>query len=174
MTPAMPSLFRLLLALAGLAVTARGAVPLTTPEGFAVPQPGHRFTFPRDHGSHPEFKIEWWYLTGHLFARPADAAAGDTSSRRFGFQATFFRQAGPRGAADQNPVFGTGHLFLAHMALAGYRFDKRDQWLRRRFRYLRPEPLARFSDNPKRTTSGMYIQTNVSLHRCLLPVSLAV
>ncbi len=86
-------------------------MPLVTAEGFAVPQPGHRFEFPRDHGNHPKFKIEWWYVTGHLFA--------DGGARRFGFQATFFRSAGPRDAtsADANSTFGSGHIFLAHMAL---------------------------------------------------------
>ena len=92
--------------------------PATTIDGFAVPQPGHRFVFPRDHGSHPDFKIEWWYLTGHLYAAPRTA---DAPPRRFGFQATFFRQAGPRAtsasATDPNPNFGSAHLFLAHMAL---------------------------------------------------------
>ncbi|MFA6960109.1 MAG: lipocalin-like domain-containing protein [Opitutaceae bacterium] len=73
--------------------------PLTTAEGFAVPQPGHVFSFPHDHGSHPDFKIEWWYLTGHLFA---------TDGRRFGYQATFFRNA----SSDK-----TAELHLAHMAL---------------------------------------------------------
>lgn len=90
------------LALAGCAAWAREVEPLATitPEGFAVPQPGRGFEFPRDHGSHPEFKIEWWYLTGHLFA-------GD-GARRFGYQATFFRQASPDGARQ---------IYLAHMAL---------------------------------------------------------
>lgn len=74
-------------------------IPLTTIDGFAVPQPGHVFSFPRDHGSHPEFKIEWWYLTGHLFTE---------NGRRFGYQATFFRSAAP----DKST-----HLYLAHMAL---------------------------------------------------------
>ena len=53
----MPPLLRLLPLFAAFLNAASGAVPLTTPEGFVVPQPGHRFTFPRDHGSHPEFKI---------------------------------------------------------------------------------------------------------------------
>jgi predicted secreted hydrolase len=122
--------FRVIRVFRGLILTVLAAAasaatpPLTTAEGFAVPQPGHRFVFPRDHGSHPDFKIEWWYVTGHLYA--ASAVSG-TPPRRFGFQATFFRQAGPRlpaGAApsatsstDPNPNFGTGHLFLAHMAL---------------------------------------------------------
>lgn len=87
--------------------------PLETSDGFAVPQPEHDFEFPRDHGSHPEFKIEWWYVTGHLF--------GD-EGRRFGFQATFFRRAGPRaedGAILNTPSesFDSSELHLAHMAL---------------------------------------------------------
>ncbi len=87
--------------------SARGSeIPLTTPDGFAVPQPGHVFSFPRDHGSHPEFKLEWWYLTGHLFA---------DNGRRFGYQATFFRSAAP----DKST-----HLYLAHMALTDVATDK--------------------------------------------------
>jgi predicted secreted hydrolase len=80
---------------------------------FAYPQPGHAFTFPRDYGSHPDFKIEWWYLTGHLWSEGAKA-------RRFGFQATFFRQAGDHpGAPDTEPAgdFAPAPFYLAHMAL---------------------------------------------------------
>ncbi|ATC62664.1 carotenoid 1,2-hydratase [Nibricoccus aquaticus] len=83
----------------GEAETETRAVPLVTAEGFAVPQAGYRFQFPRDHGAHPEFKLEWWYITGHLFAE---------DGRRFGYQATFFRSAAP----EKN-----GQLYLAHMAL---------------------------------------------------------
>jgi len=75
--------------------------PLMTAEGFAVPQAGKTFSFPRDHGSHPEFKLEWWYVTGHLYAEP-------TGGRRLGFQATFFRQAAPDKSMQ---------LHLAHMAI---------------------------------------------------------
>ncbi len=87
--------------------------PRETNDGFAVPQPGHRFEFPRDHGSHPAFKIEWWYVTGHLFGE---------EDRRFGFQATFFRRAGPRSTNSArpsvgSPLFSDGELHLAHMAL---------------------------------------------------------
>src|SRR4051794_7906542 len=78
--------------------------PLKTTDGFAVPQPGPRFTFPRDHGSHPDFKIEWWYVTGHLFGE---------QGQRFGFQATFFRQAGPLSTNQPAPnsvLFGNHDL----------------------------------------------------------------
>jgi predicted secreted hydrolase len=73
----------------------------TTADGFAIPQAGRVFVFPRDHGSHPEFRTEWWYVTGHL-----DAKGG----RRFGFQVTFFRQARREDGK-------TLHLHLAHAAL---------------------------------------------------------
>ena len=39
-------------------------------------------TFPRDHGSHPEAAVEWWYYTGHL---------RDAAGKAYGFQLTFFR-----------------------------------------------------------------------------------
>jgi predicted secreted hydrolase len=84
--------------------------PLTTPDGFAVPQPGRTFTFPRDHGSHDGFKIEWWYVTGHL--RSADG-------RDFGFQLTFFRNLGPdpKPASPANPAFAHAPIHLGHCAL---------------------------------------------------------
>ncbi len=89
--------------------------PAVEAEGFAVPQPGRVFAFPRDHGSHPDFRLEWWYVTGHL------AATADPG-RRFGFQATFFRQAAPRPHAEQPAGnFGRDQVFLAHLALLDVR-----------------------------------------------------
>ena len=35
-------------------------------EGFDTPDPDYVFSFPRDHGPHPSFRIEWWYLTANL------------------------------------------------------------------------------------------------------------
>lgn len=84
--------------------------PATTPDGFLVPQPGRRFELPRDHGAHPGFKVEWWYVTGHL-------RAGD--GREFGFQLTFFRNGGPTPAvsAPANPRFAHAPIHLAHCAV---------------------------------------------------------
>jgi predicted secreted hydrolase len=75
----------------------------TTPDGFAIPQKGHVFEFPRDHGNHEMFRTEWWYLTGHL-----DGAGG----KRFGFQVTFFRQAARHETSGK-----VSRLHLAHAAL---------------------------------------------------------
>jgi len=73
----------------------------TTADGFSLPQAGRVFAFPRDHGSHPEFRTEWWYVTGHL---------DGNDGHRFGFQVTFFRQARREDGK-------TLQLHLAHAAL---------------------------------------------------------
>jgi predicted secreted hydrolase len=52
--------------------------------GFAQVLEPRGFEFPRDHGPHPEYRQEWWYVTGNL-----DSASGE----RFGFELTFFRFA---------------------------------------------------------------------------------
>jgi predicted secreted hydrolase len=105
-------IFNLTLAALLAAGSARlgATIPLRTADGFTVPQPDPVFTFPRDHGSHPDYKIEWWYLTGHLIT---------AEKNRYGFQATFFRSAAPLAAAARSGSIAFGHdqIFLAHMAL---------------------------------------------------------
>ena len=69
---------------------------------------GHALAFPRDHGSHPDFRTEWWYVTGWI----ADAAGRD-----YGVQITFFRHR--PGIAEANPsAFAPRQLLFAHAALA--------------------------------------------------------
>ena len=80
-----------------------------TADGYLLPESGHVFSFPADHGSHPGFRIEWWYVTGHLWS---------DDQRRFGFEATFFRVAGPKGVAESSPLFSRDNLYLAHMAVS--------------------------------------------------------
>lgn len=87
---------------------ATAIVPPHQAAEWSVPRPGHALAFPRDHGSHPDFKIEWWYLTGHLFA----------GERRLGFQATFFRLGQTPAAPTPDEPFATEQLFLAHMGLS--------------------------------------------------------
>ncbi len=72
-----------------------------------------RFEFPRDHGAHPGYRIEWWYYTGNL-ATP--------NGERFGFQLTFFRrQLRPSADRRQWPqpasAWRTNQIYLAHAAL---------------------------------------------------------
>lgn len=71
--------------------------------------------FPRDHGAHPLFRIEWWYLTGWLDAR---GAAGP-----LGFQITFFR-ARNAYASDNPSRFTPRQILFAHAALADARHGR--------------------------------------------------
>ncbi len=74
--------------------------------GLAGALPAAQLRFPRDHGAHPEFRTEWWYVTGNA------RAAG----REFGFQVTFFRSRvdGTQGMASR---FAAKQLIFAHAAL---------------------------------------------------------
>jgi len=79
---------------------------------LAVPQfqpalPGYEFSFPRDHGTHDEYKTEWWYYTGHL-----DAEGG----KRYGFELTFFR-VGIVPPGDAKTQWDLRNLSLAHFAI---------------------------------------------------------
>ncbi len=68
------------------------------------------FEFPRDHGSHPEFRSEWWYFTGNL-------AGAD--ERRFGFELTFFRFALAPQRPERASAGGTNQAWMAHLGLTG-------------------------------------------------------
>src|SRR6266516_2408618 len=94
--------FALALALALCPVFARG-------QGEYPPvRQGVALQFPRDHGSHPQFRSEWWYVTAWL-----KAAGG----KELGVQITFFRNR-PRVAEDLASRFAPRHLLFAHAALA--------------------------------------------------------
>ena len=88
----------------------------TGTEGFPLVQAPRRFEFPLDHGPHPEFRQEWWYLTGNL-----TGAAGE----RFGFELTFFRFAlSPLSAvptagsgAKDDSRWRTRQVYTAHFAI---------------------------------------------------------
>lgn len=67
-----------------------------------------KWVFPRDHGSHPEFRTEWWYFTGNL---------RDPSNNRLGYQLTFFRQGVVLKAKDPIHPWAIRDVYLAHFAL---------------------------------------------------------
>jgi len=81
--------------------------------GFAVPQSPAVFDFPQDHGPHPEYRIEWWYLTATL--------TGEDGTE-YGVQWTLFRSALAPETADgwEAPQLWMGHAGLttpeAHFA----------------------------------------------------------
>ena len=75
---------------------------------FAPVVPGYPMRFPHDEGSHPDFGLEWWYITGWL---------NHDTPRPLGFQITFFR-ARP-ALKQQNPsAFTPRQILIAHAALS--------------------------------------------------------
>ena len=91
-----------------LAGAARGA------EGYPEVTAGGPLQFPRDYGSHPAFRNEWWYVTGWV---------DDGSGNAAGFQVTFFRNR-PRVAEDNPSMFTPRQLLFAHAALADPRYGR--------------------------------------------------
>ncbi len=66
------------------------------------------FSFPRDHGAHPEYKTEWWYYTGNL-------AADDGSE--FGYQFTIFRNSLAPALEERTSAWATNQVYMGHFAL---------------------------------------------------------
>ncbi|MHA6261799.1 lipocalin-like domain-containing protein [Arenibacterium sp. CAU 1754] len=102
---ALLSVFAALLCLAS-AVRSQGFAGLgQTADDFALPRPGTALEFPRDHGSHPDYRIEWWYLTATLQGE---------DGRDYGVQWTLFRSAlrPQTGSGWQAPQLWMGHAGL--------------------------------------------------------------
>ena len=82
-------------------------------EGYLQATGKRTFRFPDDHGPHPGFRNEWWYLTGNL-----DGEQG----QRFGFELTFFRfSLRPEPPSDPNgqavSYWQTHQVYIAHFAV---------------------------------------------------------
>jgi len=67
-----------------------------------------KWSFPRDHGTHPEFRTEWWYFTGNIV---------DSLGKRYGYQLTFFRQGVLFEAKDKKNPWSLRDIYLAHFTL---------------------------------------------------------
>jgi predicted secreted hydrolase len=77
---------------------------------YQLALPGRKLAFPADHYSHPDFKTEWWYYTGHLESE---------SGKRYGYQVTFFRFGlrDRQGEINDKPPLFT-ELYMAHFAVS--------------------------------------------------------
>ncbi len=80
-------------------------------EGYAQAIENRDFVFPADHGPHPDFRNEWWYITGNL-----DSENG----RRFGFELTIFRFSltppGTESSAEVSAWRGN-QVYIGHFAV---------------------------------------------------------
>jgi predicted secreted hydrolase len=77
-------------------------------DAFPRATEARRFEFPADHGPHPDYRNEWWYVTGNL---------DDESGRRFGYELTIFRFALTPERAESPSAWRTNQLFIAHLAV---------------------------------------------------------
>jgi predicted secreted hydrolase len=93
---------RLLLTLAALATTPASRAAFSYPP--VVPR---ALVFPQDFGAHPDFRTEWWYLTGWL----------GNMTQPLGFQLTFFRTRTDVDPANPS-AFAAHQLVIAHAAIA--------------------------------------------------------
>jgi len=89
-------------------ISVTGALRADGVRGYARATSPREFSFPRDHGPHPEFRTEWWYYTGNVRTR---------DGRHFGFQLTFFRNALHPEPVARDSEWGATQVYLAHFAL---------------------------------------------------------
>lgn len=81
-------------------------------------------SFPRDHGSHPDTRTEWWYLTGE---------ARDAEGNPFGFQFTIFRRGLEANPPTPSPRLRPSQVLAGHLAVVDVRAG----------RFLRAERVRR-------------------------------
>lgn len=77
--------------------------PLVTP----LPA-GAALSFPNDYGAHPDYKTEWWYVTGWL---------NTPDGKPLGFQVTFFRSATTHDR-DNPSQFAPHQVIVGHAAVS--------------------------------------------------------
>ena len=99
------ALIFLLIALPSLAFAQGFAGLGSDAEGFSLPDPDTRLVFPRDHGAHPDFRIEWWYMTANLTG---------SDGQDYGVQWTLFRSA---FAPDSQPGWTNPQFWMGHAAI---------------------------------------------------------
>jgi predicted secreted hydrolase len=79
-------------------------------------QPDYKITFPADHVSHPNYAVEWWYMTANL---------RDLQGKHYALQWTLFRF---RGDSPATP-WANEQQFMAHASL----HSVEDSWFEERF-----------------------------------------
>lgn len=94
-----------------LAYASAAALAGAVPHALALAP--RQLQFPRDFGSHPDLRTEWWYITGQALA----------GGQRWGFQVTFFRSR-VDGTQALKSAFAARQLVFAHAALTDLKAGK--------------------------------------------------
>lgn len=89
-------------------LSARHLLAGTDATGYARAVSPRPFTFPQDHAAHPDYRHEWWYLTGNL---------QDAQGRRYGYQFTLFRYALQPAETGGESAWRTRQIYMGHLAV---------------------------------------------------------
>ena len=90
-------------------LSAVGLLADTSVQGYATADSVRPFHFPEDHGAHPDYRTEWWYLTGNL---------RDDAGRAYGLQFTVFRAATSPTPPPAGSAWATNQVYMAHLAVS--------------------------------------------------------
>ncbi len=108
------------------------------------------FEFPSDHGPHPSFRNEWWYLTGQL---------QDGSGRDYGFQYTLFRIGLTPPQSTDEDLWSRDTIWMAHVALSDVKEKK--HWHSQRLSHggvgsagVTASPFSAWMDNWRLNATG--------------------
>lgn len=86
-----------------------------TEEQFPLVTEPRIFEFPADHGPHPEYRNEWWYVTANL-----DGPNGE----RFGVELTLFRFALASQVQESASAWRQRQIYMGHFAVADVSSDR--------------------------------------------------
>jgi len=75
--------------------------------------PGYALTFPGDFFYRKDFRVQWWYVTGHLF---------DEKGREFGYELTFFVVGVQK--REYRSKFGVDNIYISHFAVSDVKEKK--------------------------------------------------
>ncbi len=142
-SPARRSFLKSLPPLALLYLQKANAQTTTKQDSLLYPdvEPNKDLIFPKDHGGHPDYRTEWWYLTAWL----------ESKQGPLGLQITFFRSRTPY--ARNNPSrFAPKQLLLAHAALA---LPEKGRLLHDQQAWRVDDNIAKYSEDDTNLTIGM-------------------
>jgi predicted secreted hydrolase len=69
--------------------------------------PGYKLRFPSDFYYRKDFRVQWWYFTGHL---------SDGEGREYGYELTFFVLGVQK--REYKSRFGVNNIYVSHFAIS--------------------------------------------------------
>ncbi len=79
---------------------------ISLPEEFSSPKKDYQLKFPEDLNFKKDFRIQWWYFTGHLY---------DEEGREFGYELTFFVVNVQKKKFKSK--FGVNRIYISHFGI---------------------------------------------------------